>query len=47
MTISKPFGAALMRQSKAELADQVMTLTRRLEEQEAVAERKDNRVPSP
>jgi PAS domain S-box-containing protein len=44
MTISKPFGAALMRQSKAELADQVMTLTRRLEEQEAVAERKDNRV---
>jgi len=44
MTKSKQSGAALMRQSKAELADQVMTLTRRLEELEAVTERKDNRL---
>ncbi len=44
MVMSKQFGAALMRQSKAELAVQVMTLTSRLEEREAVTERKDNRL---
>ena len=44
MTIPIQSKAALMRLSKTELADQVMTLTRRVEELETLAEQKGNRL---
>jgi len=44
MAIPDPSEAALMRQSKAELVDQVMALTRRLKDQEAVTEQKDSKL---